>query len=182
MGHRLLIVTGKDRPGIVSAVSGFLAGARMNLEDLRMSILEGQFAMMLIVKIPPKAARVLEAGLAQLEKKWRLAIFQCPLRLPAGRGAGAGAGGTQPFLVRVIGRDKTGIVAGVSRELARRGCNITDLQCRILGSGARTIYTMILEGAAPAGVAFGGLQKSFKRLERRLGVEIHVGAADVFNL
>ena len=182
MENRLLIVTGKDRPGIVSAVSGFLAHSGINLEDVRMSILEGQFAMMLIVCVPPKARKTLGPGLAQLEKSWKLSIFQCPLALRLNRKGNRSFRTPCPVLIRVIGRDRTGIVAGISQILARRGCNITDLQCRILGSGSKAIYTMLLEAEPPAGVTLKSLQAQLKRLQHRLHVEIHAGAADVVKL
>jgi len=45
-------VFGRDRPGIVAAVTGVLAGAGCNLEDTSMTILRGHFAMMLVVSGP----------------------------------------------------------------------------------------------------------------------------------
>ena len=180
MKQELLIVTGEDRPGIVSAVSGVLFRAGINLEDVRMSILEGQFAMMLIVCVPDKVRQTLSSGLIRLEKSWKLSIFQCSPAHRLSHKKQPGGRKTAAYLIRVIGRDKTGIVAGVSRVLAGFRCNITDLQCRILGAGPKAIYTMILECSAPAGMKLHALQLSLKRLARRLKVEIRIDAADVF--
>jgi len=186
--HRLLVVTGHDRPGIVSAVSGLLARQNINLEDLRMSILEGEFAMMVIVRIPKKnALRVLDQELRSLEKKWQLTIFQCPLGPLAGsqkldRRLSVGKSKEKTYVIRVLGKDRAGIVAGVSRILARYRFNITDLQCRILGAGPKALYTMILECSAPAKAHTRVLKTSLNRLARSLDVEIHLQTADLIRL
>ncbi len=188
MSHRLLIVTGHDRPGIVSAVSGLLARRHINLEDLRMSILEGEFAMMVVVRIPDQGTQVLlDRELNALEKKWRLTIFQCPLGLLAkskktSARKSAGRDSEPAFVIRVLGKDKAGIVAGVSRILAKYQCNITDLQCRILGAGAKALYTMILECRAPAKLRLAGLQKALDRLARSLDIEVRLQKADIVHL
>ena len=43
---------GRDRPGIVAAVSRVLLDLEGNVEDSQMSILRGHFAVMLIVALP----------------------------------------------------------------------------------------------------------------------------------
>ena len=187
MIHRLLIVTGHDRPGIVSAVSGLLSKHQVNLEDVRMSILEGQFAMMVVAKFPNvKMAGTLEKALLALQKSWQLQIFLCPMgpltaaKLPSTKKTGQGTAAA--YVIRVLGKDKTGIVAGVSQVLARHKINITDLQCRILGSGKKALYTMILECQAPRNIRASGLSSALKRLEKKLGVEIRLQNADILSL
>ena len=55
---------GRDRPGIVAAISAALLELDGNIEDSQMSILRGHFAVMLIVKLPETAdADDLEDGL-----------------------------------------------------------------------------------------------------------------------
>ena len=63
--HRFAVsVFGRDRPGIVAAVTRVLADAGCNLEDTSMTILRGHFAMMLVVSGPAGlGAPALEAGL-----------------------------------------------------------------------------------------------------------------------
>ena len=45
----MLTVIGKDRPGIIAQVSGILYRGGCNLEDMSMTRLEQQLAMMIIV-------------------------------------------------------------------------------------------------------------------------------------
>ena len=46
---------GRDRPGIVAAISGVFAELGANIEDARMAILRGNFAVMLIAALPEGA-------------------------------------------------------------------------------------------------------------------------------
>ena len=57
----VLSLTGRDRPGIVSAVTGVLLDHALNLEDAEMAILRGHFAVMLVLAAP---ADLDEAALA----------------------------------------------------------------------------------------------------------------------
>ena len=45
----VLALTGRDRPGIVAAVTGVLLDHGLNLEDAEMAILRGHFAVMLVL-------------------------------------------------------------------------------------------------------------------------------------
>ena len=52
MPHFALSAIGRDRPGIVAAVTGVLLGHGANLEDSQMTILRGHFTMTLVVALP----------------------------------------------------------------------------------------------------------------------------------
>ena len=58
---------GRDRPGIVAAISAALLDLDCNLEDSHMSILRGHFAVMLIVRAPEGTAG--EALSERLERR-----------------------------------------------------------------------------------------------------------------
>ena len=49
MKRILITVSGKDKPGIIAKVTGLLYARGCNLEDVSMTLLEGQFAMMMTV-------------------------------------------------------------------------------------------------------------------------------------
>ena len=52
MSHLALSALGRDRPGIVAEVTGVLVEHGVNVEDSRMAILRGQFAMVLLLSAP----------------------------------------------------------------------------------------------------------------------------------
>src|SRR5262249_42593412 len=116
----VLSLTGPDRPGIVAAVTGVLAGSGVNLEDAEMAILRGHFAVVLVLAAPDDAD--VEALRAALED----AAASIPLEtvslteVPALASAPA----EPTHAITVYGADHPGIVHGVTKVLAASGVNI----------------------------------------------------------
>ena len=178
MAQRWIVTAlGQDRPGIVSGVTEALYRMGCNLEDSAMTRLEGEFAIMLIFSSPPgKNQAMLERGFQPLERRLKLAIHLKPL---AGKETAPQKSGGTPFVVSVYGADRPGIVYHVSKALAAKRLNITDVQThRSAGrKGGRSMYVLLLEVEAPARAA-ASLPATMKRLERQLGVTISVREAE----
>ena len=47
----IVTVIGKDKPGIIAAVSGMLAGHNINIEDISQTVLQGNFTMIMLVSM-----------------------------------------------------------------------------------------------------------------------------------
>jgi glycine cleavage system transcriptional repressor len=62
-------------------------------------------------------------------------------------------------------------VAGLTKLLAERGVNVTDLSCR-LTSEDPTVYVMVAELAVPPGVDPGELERDLKATAGALGVDV----------
>lgn len=137
MAELAVTAIGADRPGIVAAVAAVLAERGGNVEDSAMTILAGNFAMMLLVEVddtPDDLADALRAGSADLG----LTISVTP--------AGDGVETLAPtHVLSVYGADRPGLLAGVTRALADAGGNVTDLETRLLGAGEEAVYAMAIE-------------------------------------
>lgn len=173
MKKTLITVSGKDKPGIIAKVSGLLYARGCNLEDISMTLLEGQFAMMLTacLPLPSSLSRVLQ-GLEILSAvPWSLDCHVTALqgKTPHGK---KHAAGYLPFMITAFGKDRTGIVYEVSRALAGLRVNITDLDSRILGKGAKTTYAMLLEVDVPGKVTLVKLKNSLTKVSKKLRIEI----------
>jgi glycine cleavage system transcriptional repressor len=131
---------GRDRPGIVAAISGVLLELGGNIDDSQMSILHGHFAVMLIVSVPE--------GVSQGELARRLDRVREELGL---EGLAVSAldelspAATPTHVLTVYGADHPGIVHAVSSALAGRGVNITDLRTRRTGGEDAPVYLMVME-------------------------------------
>jgi len=116
---------GTDRPGIVAGVTGAFARLGCNLEDSSMTILRGQFAMMLVVDAPAGVgAGELEAALAGPAADLDLVVTVRPAPEPAEE-----AEVDASWTVSVYGADHPGIVHGVAAllaELATRKAKIAE--------------------------------------------------------
>ena len=165
---------GKDRPGIIARVTQTLFNSGCNIEDTTMTILEGEFAMILIASVPsPSLERKLKKAFDLCKAKWGLNHFWNVLPGTVIRGE-KHPPGTSTYVVSVIGKDRTGIVYETSRLLAKAGLNITDLNSKILGEGEKAVFAMVLEVDIPKRFSIKRLDPAWKSLRRRLKVDVHV--------
>lgn len=136
---------GRDRPGIVAAISGALLELNGNVEDSQMSIIRGHFAVMLMVRLPdPMDEAELEARLGRVRQELGLEA------IAVNRVDDLGVAPARPsHVITVYGADHPGIVHTVSAALAGRGVNITGLETRLAGADDSPLYVMIIEVAVP---------------------------------
>ncbi len=170
----MLTVVGKDRPGIIASVTGILYERGCNLEDVSMTILEGQFAMMLVAHLRSEGVlKRIQLDFQRLKKKGDLTFFWNPLAGTLRRGEQHNRGSIS-YLVRAVGRDRTGIVYQISRLLARHKLNITDMNCRILGAGGDAIYTLMLEVDVPRRFKIASLRRALEALGKKLRLDLQI--------
>ena len=144
MDHFAIITAfGQDRPGIVALMADSLYQLGCNIEDTCMTRLRGEFTMMLMVRLPE--------GIAAEDLGQRLTPYTTPLDLavlcramPDQAATRQTALETPTFMLSVYGADHPGIVAQVARTVAQHQGNITDMNTRVVGSGERPIYVMVL--------------------------------------
>ncbi|WP_447972780.1 glycine cleavage system protein R [Nitrospira sp. Kam-Ns4a] len=168
----MLTAFGQDRPGMVAALAEGLFRLGCNIEDTCMTRLRGEFAMMLMVRLPPDLPPDRLAD--------RLAPHTAPLHLtllcreiPAEVAARRGAREAEAqFILSVYGADQPGIVAQVARCVADHGGNITDMNTRVIGAPDRPVYVMILEVHLPPESSPDALQEALDRLKPALSVDV----------
>lgn len=112
---------GKDRPGIVNQLSQLILDCGCNVEDSRMTVLGGEFAMLLMVSGHWSAITRLERQLPALEKKLELTL------LAKHTEPRASAQDRMPYVVDVVAMDHPGIVRDVADFFASREINIEEL-------------------------------------------------------
>lgn len=161
-------VVGADRPGIAAALAESLHRAGANIEDSRMSILGGRFAVMMLVMLPRDAdLESLRADLDGVRERLGLdAAVIDPVE---------GATGARPeptHVLTVYGADHPGIVHAVCAALADQAVNIDDLATRLVGSPESPVYTMICELTLPGGLSPDDLNQVLARVGEQQGVEV----------
>jgi glycine cleavage system transcriptional repressor len=186
VAHFAVTAVGADRPGIVAAVTGAFVEVGCNLEDSSMTILRGQFAMMLVVDAPADVgAGQIEAALAAPARTLDLLVTVRPTADEATRPGPPtvdvdAAAGTC-WTVSVYGADHPGIVHGVAALLAGLGVNIVDLSTRVVGEPGAPVYAMVLEVTLPAGSDPRELGRRLDDIAGELGVtcRLHPSEADI---
>src|SRR3954451_2613924 len=148
MRHFALSAVGRDRPGIVAAMSEVLLKHSANIEDSQMTILRGHFAMMLVVAMPE------DADAAVIRDELSAAAARLELEAVALSALEEGDPAAEPMpshIVTVYGVDHPGIVHAITSALADRAIDITDLTTRVVGEDDEPIYALMMEVAVPAG-------------------------------
>jgi len=74
------------------------------------------------------------------------------------------------WVITVLGKDRSGIVAGVTGVLYRSGCNLEDSAMTRLGGE----FAIMLIFSAPVKVTETGLRRAYAPLTRRLSLAVHV--------
>lgn len=169
MRRYALTAIGRDRPGIVAAVTKALYEHDCNIEDSSMTILEDEFAMILIMSMSgAESPDALLREIKKTEKEMGLTIHLKEIdKEPAPRG------GQSNYIITLHGGDRAGIVYRTASLLSKLGVNITDLETTVTG-GADKVYIMVIEVFVPDSVDVKELEKEFKSLGETLGVTIKI--------
>lgn len=170
-----LTAIGKDKPGIVSAITKVLFEEKCNIEDSTMTILQGQFAMILILKLPKNLEPKKLCSKLSKSSKHPGMSFSCS-ELSAYSSKKKKKPGT--YVISVYGADRTGIVYNVSSFLAEKGINITDVQTTVSKSKGSNTYIMIIEAEFPEKLAFKQIVCDLASLSKTLDIAISVNRAE----
>ncbi len=168
-----LSAIGKDRTGIVSSISEILFELGCNIEDSTMTLLSGQFAVILLLDCPKnsdilKLKSKLKTSLSKLDLSFSVTEVDKPGKAKKNFGE---------YIIAVYGADKVGIVYNVSKYLADNKINITDVQTKISGKKDK-IYIMLLEVNIPKMIKETKLRTQLDELSKKLDVEIFLNQAD----
>ena len=112
---------GRDRPGLVDQLSGAIFDLDCNIVDSRMTVLGGEFAILLLVEGPWNQLARLESHVPELEKNLDLTIISRYTE------PSATAREALPYMVEVVALDHPGIVHRLASFFSGRDINISDL-------------------------------------------------------
>jgi len=113
---------GADRPGIVNELTEVLLNAKLNIQDSRMSILGGEFAIILLVKGDAASISHITSNKDRLEQSLNLSLLIKPTSDTNARDAHI------RYHIEVEGMDNPGIVHTLTRYLSQQQINIVNMQ------------------------------------------------------
>jgi len=148
---------GRDRPGIIAALSQRLLGYGLNIEESCLQVLHGQFVLLLVLSSegePPDLDRLA----ADLERERRdLGLAAIGVNEIGELSSAPEVSPTHRLVVD--GADHPGIIAAFSSLLASHDATITDVATRLSGrAGAGHVYGMAMEVALPPDVLIDELE------------------------
>jgi glycine cleavage system transcriptional repressor len=158
---------GRDRPGIVAAISGALLELGGNIQDSQMSILRGHFAVMLLVDVPgPLEEAELQRRLEPVARDLGLEAIAVNAVDDLG-----GPGAPPSHVISVYGADHPGIVHAAASALAQHQVNITGLETRLTGPVDSPLYVMFIEVALGT-AAEAEVEEALSEVAGKAGVEV----------
>lgn len=117
----VLSALGHDRPGIVDRLSKAVLDNECNIVDSRMTVLGGEFAILMLLSGNWNAIAKMESSIQALEKQLELTIIS--------RRTGSGSHDLRllPYSVNVVALDHPGIVHQIANFFSVQNINIRDL-------------------------------------------------------
>ena len=159
--YMILLSIGKDRPGIVDAISTILFENGANIEDSRMATLGGRFTSMTLFSYQEQRLEGIKAGLAELRREG----IETSLHA-AEDPATCEVEAALPLKFDVMAMDHPGIVQRVVRVLHRRNINIQSLNTQIIRaplSGA-PLFDLSITAAVPSGTSIATVKEELTQL------------------
>lgn len=154
-----LVITAlcKDRPGIVDALSNALFGFNLNIEDSRMSVLGGEFAILLLVGGE-------EPDIAAAEAQCEAMGQQLGLQVMCKRtSSNPSASNAASWQIEVVAIDNPGIVHQLASFFSSREINIQDLVTERYAAAhtATPMFAVNMTVSIPEGVDANALRETF---------------------
>lgn len=155
----LLVLTalGKDRPGLVAALSESITSQQCNISESCMSVLGGEFAIIMLVEGQWNNIAKLEQMIPGLQEQLSLTL-QCKRTETR-----PGKHNAVPYTVDVLSMDSPGIVHKVTDFFYTRKINIHDLQTECFNAAhtGTPMFTLTLTLEIPAVTHIATLREEF---------------------
>ena len=177
----ILTVVGKDHPGIVAGIACTLYDYECNILELSQTVLSDEFAMILLLH-PTREIDIQKLDRSLKERCEALEVT-CVLRKATHTLDSLSISPPKDkVIITVIGADRIGIVAGVTKILADMDINIIELSTapsyRVHDEPQ---YTMIALVEVDDSVDMPALRSNLADCAQKLTVEINVQSQEIFN-
>lgn len=156
-------MTGVDRAGLIAAISEILAQEGADIEDVSMTRLSGNFAMIMVAR--GGDGDRLEGRLCKVGRDLDLFVHIGPAVEDPQRQE-------SEVFVSAAGPNRVGIVASLSRALSLHGANITEMTTCLLEKTNIPVYMVRLEATMPDDLV--ELEKDLASVAAATGVEVRL--------
>jgi len=155
--YLVIAALGQDRAGLINELSAVILEAGCNVADSRMTVLGGEFALLMLVSGPWNAIAKLENQINLLQN--RLGLIITTRRTEPRQSAGD----LLPYHVEVISLDHPGIVHQLANFFSTRGINIEEMSSTtyMAAHTGTPMFNLDINVAVPADTHIGRLREEF---------------------
>jgi glycine cleavage system transcriptional repressor len=171
--HLILTAIGPDRVGLVEKISEFISRHGCNIEDSKMAVFCGEFAV--IVLISGEGGKLVKIGrdYREIETETGLAIS---IKTPSTRSPPESF---LPYKLTASCMDHPGIVYQISAVLSAVGVNIESMETRTYAApvSGTPIFQLEADLAVPTRTNINSLRERFAQIQREENIDIELTAA-----
>ncbi len=152
----VVTAVGPDRPGIVDRVAAVIHDAGCNIEESRMAVLGGEFALIQLFSGAKVGVDRVKKGMKRAARELGLTFTIKTTRAPRR------TGGFLLYRLKVSGLDHPGIVHRIASVLAGMEVNIASMDTRQAEApvSGTPVFSLAADLQVPMGLAVGELRKS----------------------
>ncbi|RLB56477.1 MAG: hypothetical protein DRI34_09065 [Deltaproteobacteria bacterium] len=167
---RILSAFGPDQPGIVRQVAGFVAEHGCNIEDSRMAVLGGQFALMTLVSGAGEDLERLAAEVAGFQDSSGLKVVLVPAQDPRQLQVAPAL----PVRLELVAMDAPGILVRIAEVLERHQVNVENLESHLFPAPASgtTVSSVKMKVSVPQQVNLNTVKDDLNTLASEINVDI----------
>lgn len=168
--YKVISAVGPDRVGIADDLAEIISRNRCNIEESKMAVLGGEFAVIMLVSGKPEDLNSLADEIYRKGENLGLQIFVKNTGEPAVSTSGI------PYILQTISQDTPGIVHAVTSILRRYNVNIEDLETETSfapWSGA-PLFHMHARLVVPHGVSLHSLKEELLALETQQDLHVEL--------
>jgi glycine cleavage system transcriptional repressor len=171
--HLIITAIGPDRVGLVEKISAFIAGHGGNIEDSKMAVFCGEFALILLISGEAGPLVKIANDHSQLEVETGLAIA---IKTPANRKP---AESYLPYKLTAACMDHPGIVYQLSAVLSSLGINIQSMETDTYAApdSGTPIFRLAASIAVPTRTNINQLRQRFAEIQREENIDIELTVA-----
>lgn len=155
--YLVITASGDDKVGLVDRFSSKITESGCNIEESRMAVLGGQFALIMLLTGPWNALSKFEGQLESLGAQLGLTIIHKRTRQRER------VQPMMPYLVEVVAMDHPGIVRSLAGFFSQNGINIEELQTTTYPAPhtGTPIFSVTMTVGIPADVHISTLRGNF---------------------
>src|SRR5438445_4066554 len=172
-GHLILTAVGPDQVGLVEKISQFIVQHGCNIEDSKMAVFCGEFA--LIILITGESGTLVKTSNAyhELEIHTGLTIS---IKTPSTRKP---TESFLPYRLTASCMDHPGIVHKLSQILSRHGINIESMETKTYAApvSGTPIFRLEAVVSIPAKTNINALRERFAEIQREENIDVELAAA-----
>jgi len=171
--HLILTAIGPDRVGLVEKISEFIARHGCNIEDSKMAVFCGEFAVILLISGDGAKLVKIASDYREIEAETGLTIA---LKTPAIRKTEESY---LPYKLTASCMDHPGIVYQISSALSSMGVNIESMETKTYSApiSGTPIFQLEADLAIPTRTNINHLRERFAEIQKEENIDIDLAAA-----